>query len=333
MWSDILKVKSKVIGSIFKKLLLEHVEKTGYQDEYIIEDVINSIINEYKKLHTQTGKHILPMSLIKEKMNRFIGRSFPEGYERVAKKRRKKEKKSLPPIPAKMVKLNQQEDLEKLKTSSGEYLKLRDWENFKSRLRRNLRGEVPLDKYGRRTNVRLVDGEDRDGKIALNISFRAKDLSRKYVHVFFREQEGDYIFTTVEGDIQLSDNEVFDSESELRNRITDMVIELVEQDYEERDLREKGEEELTEEENIRQLEAANPESQWDREKAKLVPREIPIKEQESRDLNLREAAELGSKMREAEEKKRKLLEAQKKLKDKSGKLKPVRGKRGRRDVS
>ena len=330
MWSDILKIKSKVIGSIFKKLLLEHVEKTGYQDEYIIEDVIENIFDEYKKLHKETGKPILHMSIVKEKMNKFIGSSFPEGYERIYAGRKKGLSESR---ASRMVKLNQQKDLEKLKTSSGEYLKLRDWENFKSRLRRNLRGEVPLDKYGRRTNVRLVDGEDRDGKIALNISFRAKDLSRKYVHVFFREQEGDYVFTTVEGDIQLSDNEVFDSESELRNRITDMVIELVEQDYEERDLREKGEEELTEEENIRQLEAANPESQWDREKAKLVPREIPIKEQESRDLNLREAAELGSKMREAEEKKRKLLEAQKKLKDKSGKLKPVRGKRGRRDVS
>jgi len=332
MWSDILKIanKSKVIGSIFKKLLLEHVEKTGYQNEYIIEDVINSIFDEYKKLHNKQVRHyMIHYAIIKEKMNIFIGKSFPEGYERVTKKVRK----TRPTIPAKMVKLNQQKDLEKLKTSSGEYLKLRDWENFKSRLRRNLRAEVPLDKYGRRTNVRLVDGEDRDGKITLNVSFRAKDLSRKYVHVFFQEQEGDYVFTTVEGDIQLSDNEVFNSESELRNRITDMIIELVEQDQESRDLREKDEEELTEEENIRQLEAANPDSQWDREKAKLVPREIPIKDQESRDLNLREAAELGSKMREAEEKKIKLLETQKKLKDKSGKLKPVRGKRGRRDVS
>ena len=329
MWSDILKVKTKVIGSIFKKLLLEHVEKTGYQDEYIVADVIENILDEYEKLHRETGKHFIK-NIIEEKINKFFALSFPEGYERIHAGRKKGLSKSR---ASRMVKLNQQEDLEKLKTSSGEYLKLRDWENFKSRLRRNLRAEVPLDKYGRRTNVRLVDGEDRDGKIALNISFRAKDLSRKYVHVFFREQEGDYVFTTVEGDIQLSDNEVFDSESELRNRITDMVIELVERDYEERDLREKGEEELTEEENIRQLEAANPDSQWDREKAKLVPREIPIKEQESWDLNLREAAELGSKMREAEEKKRKLLEAQKRLKDKSGKLKPVRGKRGRRDVS
>ena len=220
-------------------------------------------------------------------------------------------------------------NLDKLFTSSGERLKLKDWERFKKRLRRNLGMEVPRDIYGRKSHVRIVDGDVIGNKTSLNISFKSTQGDRRYVHIFFTETEGDYFFTYIDGNIQLPDNEIFETEGELIERIIDLILEVYEQDQIEYDLRDKDEGDLTEEQNIQQLEVANPDSYWDRDKAKLLPKEIEEVEP-PRDLNIKEAAELGKKIKEAEEKKRKLLEEQKKLKRRSSILKPVRG---RKDVS
>tara|TARA_R110000782_G_scaffold50005_1_gene108629 strand:- start:162 stop:2258 length:2097 start_codon:yes stop_codon:yes gene_type:complete len=220
-------------------------------------------------------------------------------------------------------------NLDKLFTSSGERLKLKDWERFKNRLRRNLGMEVPRDIYGRKSHVRIVDGDVIGNKTSLNISFKSTQGDRRYVHIFFTETEGDYFFTHIDGNIQLPDNEIFETEGELIERIIDLILEVYKRDQIEYDLRDKDEEDLTEEQNIQQLETANPDSYWDRDKAKLLPKEIEEVEP-PRDLNIKEAAELGKKMKEAEEKKRKLLEEQKKLKRRSSILKPVRG---RKDVS
>ena len=321
----------KIYGDVLREVLKEYVEKTGYQDKYIIDDVIDDILESYITKHknktreSARGGHLIGnIKTVKFKVNFFFTSYFPDGYERIQGNNGR---------PSRMKKLNTTTNIDKLRTDSGEDLKLRDWENFKSRLRRGLRAEVPLDKNGRRTNVRLVDGEEMNGKITLNISFRAKDQSRKYVHIYFKEVDGDYVFTKVEGDIQLSPTDVFNSESELRNRITDMVIELIELDNKKVDLREKEEGELTEEENIQQLEAANPNSRWDKERAMLVPREVEVEEPESRDLNIQEAAELGAKAKEKADKLKDLLAERKRKKSSMSNIKPTRGKRGSKDVS
>lgn len=233
----------------------------------------------------------------------------------------------------KKVKINQQEDLEKIRTRSGDRLKLRDWEAFKKTLRAGLNATVPRDIYNRKSNVRLTDGDFEDNKAVLNVSFRSLQGDRRYIHINFIEKDGDYYFTTIEGNIQLFDSEVIQTEAQLRERVIDLVEEIYIQEQEEYDLRDKNEEELTEEENIRQLEAANPDSYWDRERAMLVPKEKPPEEELPRNLNLEEAAKLGAKAKEKADKLKDLLAERKRKKGKGKGIKPLRGKRGRKDVS
>ena len=230
----------------------------------------------------------------------------------------------------KKVKINQQEDLEKIRTRSGDRLKLRDWEAFKKSLREGLNVTVPRDIYNRKSNVRLTDGDFEDNKATLNVSFRALQGDRRYIHINFIEEDGDYYFTTIEGNVQIFDDEVIQTEAQLRERVIDLVEEFYIEEKREYDLREKEEDELTEEENIRQLEAANPDSYWDRERAMLVPKEKPPEEQRS--LNLEEAAKLGAKAKEKADELKNLLAEKKKRKSKGKNIKPVRRKGSRKDV-
>lgn len=324
MWTDILKARAriKVKGDIFRRLLLRHVEETGYQNEYRIKDVLDSIFEEYKRLYREDneGKRSGPTwSIQREKLGRYINRYFPEGYKR---QHRTNE----------MIKLNQQEDLEKIRTSRGDRLRLKDWEAFKKSLRAGLNTIVPRDIYGRKSSVRIVDGEFIDNKATINISFRSLQKDRRYIHINFIEEDGDYYFTTIEGNIQVLDNEVIQTEAQLREKIIDLVEEIYKDEREEYDLRQKEEDELTEEENIRQLEAANPDSYWDRERAMLVPKEKPPEEEEPRSLNLEEAAKLGAKAKEKADKLKNLLAERKRKKSSMSNIKPTRGKRGRKDV-
>ena len=81
------------------------------------------------------------------------------------------------------------------------------------------------------------------------------------------------------------------------------------------------------------MEAANPDSYWDRERAMLVPKEKPPEEEEEeRSLNLEEAAKLGVKAKEKADKLKNLLAERKKKKSSMSNIKPTRGKRGRKDV-
>ena len=166
-----------------------------------------------------------------------------------------------------------------------------------------------------------------------NVSFRSLQTDRRYIHINFIEEDGDYYFTTIEGNIQIFDNEVIQTEAQLRERVIDLVEEFYIQEKKEYDLRQKEEEELTEEENIRQLEASNPDSYWDRERAMLVPKEKPPEEGEARNLNLEEAAKLGAKAKEKANKLKNLLVERKRKKSSMSNIKPTRGKRGRKDVS
>lgn len=230
------------------------------------------------------------------------------------------------------IKLNQQEDLEKIRTSRGDRLRLKDWDAFKKTLRVGLNTIVPIDIYGRKSSVRIVDGEFIDNKATINISFRSLQKDRRYIHINFIEEDGDYYFTTIEGNIQVFDNEVIQTEAQLRERVIDLVEEIYKDEREEYDLRQKEEDELTEEENIRQLEAANPDSYWDRGRAMLVPKEKPPEEEETRSLNLEEAAKLGAKAKEKADKLKNLLAERKRKKSSMSNIKPTRGKRGRKDV-
>ena len=322
MWADILKARVKKInGDIFRRLLLRHVEETGYQNEYIIKDVLDSIFEEYKRLYREDmeGRGTPAWLNQREKMGKFIGRYFPEGYKRQNRTNQ-------------MIKLNQQEDLEKIRTSRGDRLRLKDWDAFKRSLRAGLNTIVPRDIYGRKSSVRIVDGEFIDNKATINISFRSLQKDRRYIHINFIEEDGDYYFTTIEGNIQVFDNEVIQTEAQLRERVIDLVEEIYKDEREEYDLRQKEEDELTEEENIRQLEAANPDSYWDRERAMLVPKEKPPEEEEPRNLNLEEAAKLGAKAKEEADKLKNLLAERKRKKSSMSNIKPTRGKRGRKDV-
>ena len=324
MWADILKARAtiKVKGDIFRRLLLRHVEETGYQNEYRIKDVLDSIFEEYKRLYLEDieGKRSGPTwSIQREKLGKNIGRYFPEGYKR---QHRTNE----------MIKLNQQEDLEKIRTSRGDRLRLKDWEAFKKSLRAGLNTIVPRDIYGRKSSVRIVDGEFIDNKATINISFRSLQKDRRYIYINFIEEDGDYYFTTIEGNIQIFDNEVIQTEAQLRERVIDLVEEIYKDEREEYDLRQKEEDELTEEENIRQLEAANPDSYWDREKGKLVQREVIPEDPPARDLNLEEAAKLGRVEAKREEDKQKNLARLRSLKNKLKNLSAHRGNRSRRDV-
>lgn len=230
------------------------------------------------------------------------------------------------------IKLNQQEDLEKIRTSRGDRLRLKDWDAFKKTLRVGLNTIVPIDIYGRKSSVRIVDGEFIDNKATINISFRSLQKDRRYIHINFIEEDGDYYFTTIEGNIQVFDNDVIQTEAQLRERVIDLVEEIYKDEREEYDLRQKEEDELTEEENIRQLEAANPDSYWDRGRAMLVPKEKPPEEEETRSLNLEEAAKLGAKAKEKADKLKNLLAERKRKKSSMSNIKPTRGKRGRKDV-
>ena len=88
--------------------------------------------------------------------------------------------------------------------------------------------------------MRIVDGEFIDNKATINISFRSLQKDRRYIHINFIEEDGDYYFTTIEGNIQIFDNEVIQTEAQLRERVIDLVEEIYKDEREEYDLRQKG---------------------------------------------------------------------------------------------
>jgi hypothetical protein len=335
MWTDILKSKrgQKIYGSLYRKIIADYIESTGNLERYYAIQFVDAIFDTYYDAHKELrsseigNNSTAHKNHIKDKLYRFVGGYLPEEYEskiindrghvRVLQRKNSN---------------SQTEDLEKIRTRSGDRLKLRDWEEFKKGLRAGLNVTVPRDIYNRKSNVRLTDGEFEDNKARLNVSFRALQGDRRYIHINFIEEEGDYYFTTIEGNIQLSDNTVIQTEGQLRERIIDLVEEYYIEEREEYDLREKEEEELTETENIRQLEAANPDSYWDREKGKLVQREIIPEDPPARDLNLEEAAKLGAKDKEKADKLKDLIAQKRSKKSKKKNIRPLRGKRGRRDV-
>lgn len=353
MWSDILKASTlkkysskKIKGDIFREVLADYIESTGSLDFYIRDKVLDDILQNYidlenlKRPFLQDNLPAFDRSMLRGKMNHFVARYLPEDYEvKLIYKGNLPDgftstKKMVNAIVKKNTNLRDDTtDLEKIRTRSGDRLKLKDWEAFKRSLRAGLNATVPRNIYGRKSNVRITDGDFENNKATLNISFRSLQEDRRYIHINFIEENADYYFTTIEGNIQLYDDEVVQTEAQLREKVIDLVEEFYELEQAEYDLREKEEDELTEEENIRQLEAANPDSYWDKDRAMMVPKEKPPEEELPRNLNLEEAAKLGAKAKEKADKLKNLLAEKKRRKGKGKDIKPVRGKRGRRDVS
>ena len=339
-YSD-LKKAVRLSSDKLRAAIAEYLEETGYKDIYFKSDIMADITKKYKRL--AIGNHHKPARL-KRRLNMAMMSYAPKGYKHyvLTGKLKKYLNIDLPvgsqsfwlkdtvPLPAD---LRKSKEVEKLRTDSGERLRLKDWGEFKLRLRRMLNTEVPVNIYGRKSSVRIVDGPIVGDKAVIDISFRSHQGDRRYVNVNFIEEDGDYLFTNVEGDIQIPDTEIFNSEFKLRERITEMVVEELTFEDEEQDLRQKEEEELTEEENIRQLEAANPDSRWDREKGRLVPREIESEEPPARNLTLEEAAKLGRADADKERKKKENIARLRSMKENLKNLSAHRGKRGRRDVS
>ena len=338
MWLDILKKSTTITGSVLREVLNDYIQSTGSLDLYFAEEVIENIYEDYKEKDNPTK--IINKKDYSRKANHFLSGYLPEEYEVLYYG-----KKILPdgrPNPnfihgglnriRIIVKKNINEDLEKIRTRSGDRLKLKDWETFKKDLRAGLNTIVPRDIYGRKSSVRIVDGDFVGDKATLNVSFRSLQTDRRYIFINFVEEDGDYYFTTIEGNVQIFDDEVIQTEGQLRERVIDLVEEFYIEEKREYDLREKEEDELTEEENIRQLEAANPDSYWDRERAMLVPKKITPEEEETRNLNLEEAAKLGLKAKEKADKLKNLLAERKRKKSSMPNIKPQRGKRGRKDV-
>jgi hypothetical protein len=349
MWEDILrKGTRKINGNILREVLADYIQSSGSLDMYFVDKVIEVVFEMYKELERTVipfKTSVIHERIFKNKIGLILGNYLPEEYEiiRYSKKilpdgsvnpsfvpkSRGQEKIKL--IVKKKIKV-EDEDLEKIRTRSGNRLKLKDWEAFKTDLRAGLNTIVPRDIYGRKSSVRIVDGDFVDNKATLNVSFRSLQTDRRYIFINFIEEDGDYYFTTIEGNVQIFDDEVIQTEAQLRERVIDLVEEFYVEEKREYDLREKEEDELTEEENIRQLEAANPDSYWDREKSKLVQREIEPEEPPARDLNLEEAAKLGAKAKEKADKVRNLLAEKRRKKTSMTNIKPQRGKRGRKDV-
>lgn len=342
MWTDIIKRRAggvKVYGDILRETLNEYLEETNFKDNYVVRSVVDEIFETYMLRHRNRMSEIRGKILVggqagqrvrlKQKVNTFAARYFPDTYEL-------KRTGKYPTMIKKITEfrsLRSDEDLEKIRTRSGDRLKLRDWEEFKRSLRAGLNATVPRDIYNRKSNVRLTDGDFEDNKAVLNVSFRSLQGDRRYIHINFIEEDGDYYFTTIEGNIQLFDSEVIQTEAQLREQVIDLVEEIYTKEREEYDLRDKEEDELTEEENIRQLEAANPDSYWDKDRAMMVPKEKPPEEELPRNLNLEEASKLGAKAKEKADKLKDLLAEKRSKKGKGKDIKPLRGKRGRRDVS
>ena len=242
MWSDILKrSKIKIIGSVYRQILLEYLEETGFLDSYEVVDILdNSMIEKYIRLHKEHRggtKMVGNKSSVKTKLNSHLASYLPDNYERTTSPYMKERARGGNFV----VKIPQSEDLEKIRTSRGDRLRLKDWDAFKKSLRAGLNTIVPRDIYGRKSSVRIVDGDFVDNKATLNVSFRSLQTDRRYIHINFIEEDGDYYFTTIEGNIQIFDNEVIQTEAQLRERVIDLVEEFYIQEKKEYDLRQKEE--------------------------------------------------------------------------------------------
>mgnify|MGYP003657544740 CR=1 FL=1 len=94
MWSDILKrSKIKIIGSVYRQILLEYLEETGFLDSYEVVDILdNSMIEKYIRLHKEHRATVTPSlggtkmvgnkSSIKTKLNSLLSNYLPNNYER-----------------------------------------------------------------------------------------------------------------------------------------------------------------------------------------------------------------------------------------------------------
>ena len=130
------------------------------------------------------------------------------------------------------------ESILKIKTSSGEYLKLKDWDAFVERLRtlfnstaapyfsRGSTDDYVRESVPRKSYVRMKQTQPHENRLVLDISIRNPiHLTRDFYEITFMEDnEGDYIFLTAFGrHLDLAGNDVVNSESELLMQIAQSV--------------------------------------------------------------------------------------------------------------
>ena len=112
------------------------------------------------------------------------------------------------------------EDILKIKTSEGSYLRLEDWDGFVSKLKGVVR-PFALKYFGaRRTYLRVNEREQGD-RLILNFTLRDRNLSERISYDFtFIEEDGDYVFLTAIGpNLNLGTNDVIESENELLSEV------------------------------------------------------------------------------------------------------------------
>ena len=168
-------------------------------------------------------------------------------------------------------------NLEKIKTSEGNNLRVIDVGRFQDTLRTMLISHlVPdLDRAGRRQKITFKDKMVSDTIYEFTMSLKPRSLggSRVYYTFIMRENdEGDYEYVSVTGpELLLRRNDVVESEYQLMKEIYDAVGRITYREAPPRvDIRIKTEDEKTLKDVARELEQANPGYRYDFEKRGLV---------------------------------------------------------------
>jgi|TARA_R100001460_G_scaffold21839_7_gene44469 hypothetical protein len=168
-------------------------------------------------------------------------------------------------------------NLEKIKTSEGNNLRVVDVGRFQDTLRTMLISHlVPdLDRAGRRQKIAFKDKMVTDTIYEFTMSLKPRSLggSRVYYTFVLRENdEGDYEYVSVAGpELLLRRSDVVESEYQLMKEIYDAVGRITYKEAPPKvDIRIKTEDEKTLKDVARELEQANPGYKYDFEKRGLV---------------------------------------------------------------
>lgn len=168
-------------------------------------------------------------------------------------------------------------DMEKIRTSTGERLRVKDVGRFQDLLRTLLIEHVidDLDQAGRRYKITYKDRQLIGNFYEFSMSIRPKTADGRQVHYNFtliENNEGDYEYVNIYGpELNLTDDDIIESEYELMKMIHEAIGKIVYQDAPKSiDLRIKSEDEKTIKEIALELETANPGYKYDFSTGRLV---------------------------------------------------------------
>jgi len=161
-------------------------------------------------------------------------------------------------------------DMEKIRTSTGDRLRVRDVGRFQNLLRTLLIEHVidDLDQAGRRYKIHFKDRQLIGNFYEFSMSIRPKTADGRQVHYNFtllENDEGDYEYARIYGpELNLTDEDIIESEYELMKIIHEAIGKIVYQDAPNSiDIRIKSEDEKTIKEIALELETANPGYEYD----------------------------------------------------------------------